>query len=167
MHKLVGTVFKTIMVAVLMIVIFDVAMYIMRVNSLDSKITALSTTLRSEVSKNNYLPSDDTNGTSPYTMYKNMLEDIKQTDPDLVVDYRLYIGHYEGAGASRKFVKDNNDPYNYGETRGIQIRVAVRRVTWGSAQSDGSVRNLDDLEKNFSTTVFEYNYEVPCLRYIK
>lgn len=167
MHKLVGAVFKAIIISVVMIVFFDVALYVMRVYSMESKINALSTTLKSEVSKNNYLPSDDTNGISPYTMYNTMLEDIKQTDPDLIVAYRIDIGHFTGTGASRKFVKDTNAPYGYGETRGIQIRVGVRRVGWGSENTDGSIHNLDDLKQSFYSKTFVYEYEVPCLRYIK
>lgn len=74
MNRLVYSVFKAIMMAIIFVFVFDMAFYLYRAISLNSRMQSISTSLQKVVMENNYLPS----GTA--TMYQHLFG-------QLVVDF--------------------------------------------------------------------------------
>lgn len=155
MNKLIAGVFKAIIISSVMIIVADLTMYIGRAYALDYKVKALMSSMMQDISKNNYLSEDG------YNMYTGILQDIQDTDPELVQQFKL---NWENTGAVND---DLSIPRNYGDSREIELRIAIARNNWGSKSSDSGVHNIDDLEKSYSYTVLKYNDLVPCLRYVK
>lgn len=67
MNKLVYSVFKAIMISIIVIFVFDMASYLYRAVSLNTRMESLSTSLKKVVMENNYLPPEDS------TLYANIL----------------------------------------------------------------------------------------------
>lgn len=67
MNRLVYSVFKAIMMAIIFVFVFDMAFYLYRAISLNSRMQSISTSLQKVVMENNYLPSETA------TMYQNLL----------------------------------------------------------------------------------------------
>lgn len=155
MNRLIAGVFKAIIISSVMIIVADLTLYIGRAYALDYKVKALMSSMMQDISKNNYLSEDG------YNMYTGILEDIKNTDPELVQEYKL---NWKNTGSVND---DLSVPKNYGDSRDIELRIAIARTGWGSKSADSGVHNLDDLEKGYSYTVLKYNNLVPCLRYVK
>lgn len=70
MNRLVFAVFKTIMIAIIFVFVFDIIFYMYRVTSLNSRMESISTSLKKVVMDNNYLPSEQAN------MYKVLLDQM-------------------------------------------------------------------------------------------
>lgn len=66
MNRLVYSVFKAIMVAIIFVFVFDMAFYLYRAISLNSRMQSISTSLQKVVMENNYLPSETA------TMYQHL-----------------------------------------------------------------------------------------------
>lgn len=66
MNRLVYSVFKAIMMAIIFVFVFDMAFYLYRAISLNSRIQSISTSLQKVVMENNYLPSETA------TMYQHL-----------------------------------------------------------------------------------------------
>ena len=67
MNRLVYSVFKAIMVAIIFVFVFDMSFYLYRAISLNSRMQSISTSLQKVVMENNYLPSETA------TMYQHLL----------------------------------------------------------------------------------------------
>lgn len=74
MNRLVYSVFKAIMMAIIFVFVFDMAFYLYRAISLNSRMQSISTSLQKVVMENNYLPSETA------TMYQHLFG-------QLVVDF--------------------------------------------------------------------------------
>lgn len=61
MNRLVYSVFKAIMMAIIFVFVFDMAFYLYRAISLNSRMQSISTSLQKVVMENNYLPSETAN----------------------------------------------------------------------------------------------------------
>lgn len=61
MNKLVYSVFKAIMLAIIFVFVFDMVFYLYRAISLNSRMQSISTSLQKVVMENNYLPSETAN----------------------------------------------------------------------------------------------------------
>jgi hypothetical protein len=66
MNRLVYSVFKAIMMAIIFVFVFDMAFYLYRAISLNSRMQSISTSLQKVVMENNYLPSETA------TMYQHL-----------------------------------------------------------------------------------------------
>lgn len=66
MNRLVYSVFKAIMIAIIFVFVFDMAFYLYRAISLNSRMQSISTSLQKVVMENNYLPSETA------TMYQHL-----------------------------------------------------------------------------------------------
>lgn len=66
MNRLVYSVFKAIMVAIIFVFVFDMTFYLYRAISLNSRMQSISTSLQKVVMENNYLPSETA------TMYQHL-----------------------------------------------------------------------------------------------
>lgn len=93
MNRLVYSVFKAIMMAIIFVFVFDIAFYLYRAISLNSRMQSISTSLQKVVMENNYLPS----GTA--TMYQHLFG-------QLVVDFNG--GSYTVSNGNLSF--NDSDP---------------------------------------------------------
>lgn len=66
MNRLVYSVFKAIMMAIIFVFVFDMSFYLYRAISLNSRMQSISTSLQKVVMENNYLPSETA------TMYQHL-----------------------------------------------------------------------------------------------
>lgn len=66
MNRLVYSVFKAIMMAIIFVFVFDMTFYLYRAISLNSRMQSISTSLQKVVMENNYLPSETA------TMYQHL-----------------------------------------------------------------------------------------------
>lgn len=66
MNRLVYSVFKAIMMAIIFVFVFDMAFYLYRAISLNSRMQSISTSLQKVVMENNYLPNETA------TMYQHL-----------------------------------------------------------------------------------------------
>lgn len=161
MHKIVSTVFKTIMTSMILIVVVSVTFFVARVRALDSKINALASTLCSEVSKNNYLPED------AYNMYASILNSIKESDSELIDSWEI---NYKQGGSASDFSSGTNlaVPLAYGDVATVEIRVHVNVLRWGTSNASGGISNMNDATVSHGIKrTYKYTYQVPCLRYVK
>lgn len=58
MNRIVYSVFKTIMFAIIFVFVFDIVFYMYRVTTLNQRMESISTSLKKVVMDNNYLPSE-------------------------------------------------------------------------------------------------------------
>ena len=70
MNRLVYSVFKAIMMAIIFVFVFDMAFYLYRAISLNSRMQSISTSLQKVVMENNYLPSETA------TMYQHLFGQV-------------------------------------------------------------------------------------------
>lgn len=93
MNRLVYSVFKAIMMAIIFVFVFDMAFYLYRAISLNSRMQSISTSLQKVVMENNYLPSETA------TMYQHLFG-------QLVVDFNG--GSYAVSNGNLSF--NDSDP---------------------------------------------------------
>lgn len=93
MNRLVYSVFKAIMMAIIFVFVFDMAFYLYRAISLNSRMQSISTSLQKVVMENNYLPSETA------TMYQHLFG-------QLVVDFNG--GSYTVSNGNLSF--NDSDP---------------------------------------------------------
>lgn len=93
MNRLVYSVFKAIMMAIIFVFVFDIAFYLYRAISLNSRMQSISTSLQKVVMENNYLPSETA------TMYQHLFG-------QLVVDFNG--GSYTVSNGNLSF--NDSDP---------------------------------------------------------
>lgn len=96
MNRLVYSVFKAIMVAIIFVFVFDMAFYLYRAISLNSRMQSISTSLQKVVMENNYLPSETA------TMYQHLFG-------QLIVDFN---GGSYSIGADGSLYLDDSDINN-------------------------------------------------------
>ena len=160
--KIVGRTFAIIIISTVLMIILNVSSYMARVWALDDNVNALKTTLNSSVAENNYLTDD------AYNMYMSLLQGIQSRDPKLILDYSI---NYGNTGVENEdSVSPNDDlsvPKSYNSTRKIQIVIHRRSAIWGSINSDGAVKSLDDLKVGWGISTEYYETQVPCLRSVK
>lgn len=174
MHRVVGTFFKLIITSIVLVIIINVAVYLMLATNLNHKMETLLVTMQQEVSKNNYLPP------AAYTMYEGILKGIASDmntggGAPFVIGYSLNYHHacdeeianvLRGTGLS---VSDRLDtPADYGDVAVIQLDVGINAVSWyydrSKAATEGQLQVTQGVDD--ASRVFTYVYQVPCLRYI-
>lgn len=188
MHKLVYTVFKTLMVAMIFVFVFDMASYMYRAMSINQRMESIMTSMQKVVMENNYLPEDS------YKMYKSLLVQLTndmngKSGSTLVMrgadDYNWFVDaidlNYDnaavgtltalsalkynpatGSSANENILRTQmNLPADYGDVMVVQARVIIEQPTW--FMPSGS--SADGLTRGLRTTTLKYTYYVPCLKY--
>ena len=163
MHKMVYQIFKTLMLSMIFVMVFDITSYLYRAMSLNTKMENLMTSLQRTVSDNNGLPSEtaetyaellksmainfNTNGAKdPFVVgmswnYKGSgkFEKLGNT-PDSITSKRYYYDN-----SSKNYVSKDNvnilhtdmaDIGDYGDIHACQVRVAVAQPMWGWGNLD-------------------------------
>lgn len=191
MNKFVYSIFKAILISMIMFMVFDVALYLYRVFTLNQKIESISVSMQSVVSENNYMPKENA------IIYSSMLQDLMEsynrddkfimamdwnykdnvsTDtvlPEITATRILYENNNISESSVDVVSKCMGQPADYGDIQTIQIRVIVRQPFWdfftGSGDMDGQNVGVEKVNLSDSdmrhTTMLTYTYFVPCLRY--
>lgn len=80
MYRIVGTVFKIIMLSIIFVFVWDMAFYMYRAFTLNQKMEGYMSSMQQIVMKNNYLPESD------YIMYtnifRNLADSMNGTEPN-------------------------------------------------------------------------------------
>lgn len=98
MNRLVYSVFKAIMMAIIFVFVFDMVFYLYRAISLNSRMQSISTSLQKVVMENNYLPSETA------TMYQHLLG-------QLIVDFNG--GSYSIGADGSLSLNDSDESNNF------------------------------------------------------
>lgn len=98
MNRLVYSVFKAIMMAIIFVFVFDMAFYLYRAISLNSRMQSISTSLQKVVMENNYLPNETA------TMYQHLLG-------QLIVDFNG--GSYNIGADGSLSLNDSDESNNF------------------------------------------------------
>lgn len=192
MNKFVWSIFKTIMLAMIFVFVFDMGAYLLRALSLNQRMENTMVSMQKTIMENNYLPEGS------YEMYKaifiGIADDFNGTNSTganhFINGYNLNYGNtavdtlsditavrYNKSGATGGKVnilrKDMQVPASYGDVMVCQVSVQVNQPTWGFTNTDGSGRhnapnwNNDRTDSSLKpkTTWFTYTYYVPCLKY--
>lgn len=167
MTKIVATVFRAIMFAMIFVIVWDVTFYLYRVNSLNQQMESVLVTMQQEVSNNNYLTPD------AYEMYKGMLEDIQyrmNSDPDEPFVRGFDLNYYQDCVASTSsvsgltFSKKLSVPADYGDVAIIELSVGIYTTNWFFDPTQAA--EADSTQRRALTNRITYTYQVPCLKYI-
>lgn len=190
MNKLVYSVFKAIMVAIVFVFVWDLVFYLYDVLSLNSRIETLAVSMKHSVSDNNGLTSEAAD------MYKTLLKQMGKSyntsSYNFVVGFNLNSNHEAKdkngsplSASSTLQVKDASgtnlvhwnagDIGDYGDITCLQIQVGVVQPLWywgGNKNGDYNYngQSADEWNRDVSgagghTIILDYTYFVPDLQY--
>lgn len=194
MNKLVYSVFKAIMIAIVFVFVWDLVFYLYDVLSLNSRIETLAVSMKHSVSDNNGLTSEAAD------MYKTLLKQMgsayNTSSYNFVVGFNLNSsseakdknGNALSASSNLSITgKDNanhdvdlvhwnaGDIGDYGDITCLQIQVGVVQPLWywgGNKNGDYNYNGEDATSWNRDvsgagghTITLDYTYFVPDLKY--
>lgn len=193
MNKFVWSIFKTIMLAMIFVFVFDMGAYLLRALSLNQRMENTMVSMQKTIMENNYLPEGS------YEMYKaifiGIADDFNGTDSKganhFINGYNLNYGNdavdtlsdiratrYNASGSATTgsiLRKDMKIPASYGDVMVCQVSVQVNQPTWGFTNThniEGGKHsavnwNNDRTDSSLKpkTTWFTYTYYIPCLKY--
>lgn len=111
MNRLVYSVFKAIMMAIIFVFVFDMAFYLYRAISLNSRMQSISTSLQKVVMENNYLPSET--ATMYQHLFGQLIVDFNGGSYSIGADGSLNLNDSDG---SNNFISGMHWNYKDGAT---------------------------------------------------
>lgn len=190
MHRLVATVFKAIMFAMIFVFVWDIGFYLFRAFSLNQRMESIMTSMQKVVMENNYLPegdyqmyvaifeqlAEDMNGDgSPDDIFINGFNTNYTRQPvDTLNDLRATKYTLDGGVRPNQNIlkKTMSVPASYGDVMVVQTSVNINMPVWnwgGAAPDDDYTYSGEDSREwhrvGYLTTTFTYTYYVPCLKY--
>ncbi len=93
MNRLVYSVFKAIMMAIIFVFVFDMVFYLYRAISLNSRMQSISTSLQKVVMENNYLPSET--ATMYQHLFGQLIVDFNGGSYGIGADGSLHLNDYD------------------------------------------------------------------------
>ena len=183
MAKLTYTVFKTIMLAMIFVFVFDMGMYLYRTASLTQRMQNIMTSMQRVVQENNGLSPEN------YAVYEDMFIELADSynqgkhgnNSDVFINgYWINFNNKakdtatmnDMTAASGTILKMNNtaNMANYGDVIVVQVGVSINQPNWNftSATSNSSQYFQNDrTSAGIASPEHElwYTYYVPCLKY--
>ena len=171
MHRLVYSVFKTIMLSMIFIFAFDMLSYLYRAMSLNQRMESLMVSMQRTVMENNYL-TDGAKDT-----YDSIFDNLKtsvNTGEEFITDIKMNYGTdavntinsikaSRGGTNSDILVKDMKKVGAYGDVMVVQVAVTINQPMWGF---ENNSYRADDFTRTLTNqTTLSYTYYVPCLKY--
>ena len=182
MHKLVYSVFKTIMVAMILVFAFDMASYLYRAMSLNQRMENIMVSMQRVVADNNGLTPD------AYSMYKDMFiqlaDDMNAGEPGSFVN-GYWINYGRSANSQHPclttlsamrdgtykniLVQDMSATARYGDVMVVQVGVQINQPSWGFTSSTSKGGQYFQNDRTSSaikarTHNLWFTYYVPCQR---
>ena len=164
MHNLVATVFKILGGSIILMILLDAGLVIADTISVNSRVTSLSITLQKEVAKNNCLP----NALVP--LFESQLNDI--IDKSLVatsIKSNINMNLTVDSGIIPSLGESNVKDYGELQTLAIAVEMSPSRVVFADSPT-GTVKSVNNIERQVGGSLsytLNYEYTVPCLRYLK
>ena len=151
MHRLVSTVFKTLILSLLFMFLLDTALLAVEIISIHSKVSNIAGTMQMELSRNNYMPE------SIGDTFKTYLESIAESSTVMNNDKSNVFINLDDL--------DSGKAGEYVDTKELIIRMTLHPtfVYYNPDRSNGKGWLVD----NPITYTLSYEYQVPCLRYLK
>lgn len=165
MHRMVATVFRTIMISIVLIIVFEMSLYLIRVNAVVDRVESMMTTLLPEIAKNNYMTANakkayiGTGGTSSSVINDMLSKDgIKNGRADgMLQAVRINYGTDLGSG------DDLSIPKQYGQTRTVVVEYDLRGLDF-TVNHSGNATQWTRGTREFTMRITRV---VPCLKYIR
>lgn len=165
MHRMVATVFRTIMISIVLIIVFEMSLYLIRVNAVVDRVESMMTTLLPEIAKNNYMTVNakkayiGTGDTSSSVINDMLSKDgIKNGRADgMLQAVRINYGTDLGSG------DDLSIPKQYGETRTVVVEYDLRGLDL-TVNHSGNATQWTRGTREFTMKITRV---VPCLKYIR
>lgn len=164
MHRMVATVFRTIMISIVLIIVFEMSLYLTRVNAVVDRVESMMTTLLPEIAKNNYMTENARDAyigtdTSPSIINDMLSKDgIKNGRADgMLQAVRINYGTDLGSGDDLKI------PKQYGETRTVVVEYDLRGLDF-TVNHSGNATQWTRGTREFTMKITRV---VPCLKYIR
>lgn len=124
MHRLVYQVFKAIMVAIILVFVFDMVGYLYRAASLNQRVESLMTSLQKVVMDNNYLPQEQA------VLYQQLFG-------QMAADFNARSGQVYSAANPTQFFQGNSDAFvlamdwnMYDDAVGNHPSITATRSKW-------------------------------------
>lgn len=165
MHRMVATVFRTIMISIVLIIVFEMSLYLIRVNAVVDRVESMMTTLLPEIAKNNYMTVNAKkayigDGATSSSVINDMLskDGINNGRADgMLQAVRINYGTDLGSG------DDLSVPKQYGETRTVVVEYDLRGLDF-TVNHSGNATQWTRGTREFTMKITRV---VPCLKYIR
>lgn len=162
MHRMVATVFRTIMISIVLIIVFEMSLYLIRVNAVVDRVESMMTTLLPEIAKNNYMTE---NAKEAY------IEDSDSVINDMLSKDGINNGRADGMlqavrinyGTDLGSGDDLSVPKQYGETRTVVVEYDLRGLDF-TVNHSGNATQWTRGTREFTMKITRV---VPCLKYIR
>ena len=161
MNKIVATSFKSIMFAIIFVIVWDVCFYVWRANVLNQRMESIAVSMQDVITKNNYIPKGEEN------MFKAIMRSIRDdmnTGDTFITSIGWNISTdsiYKPTINGTTVVRHTKDPARYGNVMVLELHVKVNANVWQN--DDGN--SAEDFKREYKNIEFVYTYLVPCLKF--
>lgn len=149
MHRLVSTVFKTLILSLLFMFLLDTSLLAVEIISIHSKVSNIAGTMQTELARNNYMP-----------------DALAETFTDFLTDIARTSSIMEESDVKTNFATLTADNAGeYGDVKELKVEMTLHPtfVYYNPDRSNGKGWLVD----NPISYTLTYEYQVPCLRYLK
>ena len=164
MHRMVATVFRTIMISIVLIIVFEMSLYLIRVNAVVDRVESMMTTLLPEIAKNNYMTHNAREAYIGTDTSSSVINDMLSKDgvkngraDGMLQAVRINYGTDLGSG------DDLSVPKQYGETRTVVVEYDLRGLDF-TVNHSGNATQWTRGTREFTMKITRV---VPCLKYIR
>lgn len=151
MEKIVSITFKTLALSMLFMFLLDTSLLVVEIISIHSKVSNMTGTMQTELARNNYMP-----------------ENMAETFTEFLVDIADSSSIMTEDDVSTNFSSLTADnAKEYGEIQDLEVSMTLHPA-FAYYNPKRTPENQSFLMRNDPIEMkLEYNYKVPCLRYLK
>ncbi len=151
MHKLVATTFKILILSMLFMFLLDTSLLLVEIISIHSKVSNITGTMQTELSRNNYMPEPMAQAFTAFLANIANSSSI-MTSGDVITNFDELDASQAG---------------EYGDIKTLRIEMILHPtyVYYNANRTGGNLSWLNRSAINNLNLVYEYS--VPCLRYLK
>lgn len=157
MERLVPIIFKTLMLSMLFMFLLDTSLLLVEVVSIHSRVSNLSNMMQLEVARNNYMPTEIAN------TFQDALNTIAENST--IIDNNGIVTNMKSTLDGRTELTADYAG-NYGDTVDLLVRVNMH-PTYVYYNPNRTGANSSWLLTSVGEITLDYEYAVPCLRYLK
>ena len=151
MHRLVATTFKILMLSMLFMFLLDTSLLIVEIIGIHSKVSNITGTMQTELSRNNYMPTP-----------------MAEAFTDFLVDLATDSTIMDSGDVWTNFSTLTADTAGeYGDLRDLEVRMTMHPA-YAYYRPQRTADNQAWLGRFKANNItLTYKYTVPCLRYLK
>lgn len=152
MHRLVATTFKILMLSMLFMFLLDTSLLIVEIIGIHSKVSNITGTMQTELSRNNYMPTPMANAFTEFLVEIANRSTIMNGANDVTTNFSELTADNAG---------------EYGDTRELEVTMTLH-PTFAYYNPNRTESNSAWLGRGTPLDItLKYEYTVPCLRYLK